>query len=220
MNGDSRLKTELDYAWGWFQHSASQRLTTFNFFLVIVGLLLVAYAQAIEHEWRLFGATLGFVGAVVSVGFLAIDFRNEVFVKRSLAALQTVESGVRITLVPPEATWVTLFKYRLWFRIVIVVIGLAFAGGLFWAAFGFATAGRAETETCRTSTVLVLHRPGFDLNLVQRSERQGEQRSSDDDRGRPDDGLSSDLHVQSIGMGDYKRVQTGRHCGKQAVGGG
>ena len=227
-------------------------MTTFNFFLVIVGLLLVAYGQAVEHGWRLFGSCLGFVGTVVSVGFLVIDVRNEVFVNRGIDALEELEKDIGVAIGERGAPsaglsealgngriarlavgWIdgpddlgkrkkraNVFKYRFWFRRVIILVGGAFAAGLLWAVLGFPTAGQSSAETCRTSTVLVLHRPGFDLNLVQRSEREGEQRGSDDDRGRPDDGLSGDLHVQSVSMGDYKRVQTGRHCGKQAVGGG
>lgn len=252
MSEDARLKIELDYAWGWFQHSASQRLTTFNFFLVIVGLLLVAYAQAVQHEWKLFGIALGIVGAIVSVGFLAIDVRNEVFVNKGIEALKTLEANLTIKPADREEPsdglndalgkgrvgawavgWVdggkdkdrkekraNVFRYRFWFRRIISVIGIAFLAGLGWAAKGFPTAGGDETETCRSSTVLVLHRPGSNLSLVQRSEREGEQRSADDDRGRPDHGLGGDLHVQSVGMGDDKRVQTGRHCGKEPVGSG
>ncbi len=220
-SGNEQSKAELDYAWAWFHHSASQRLITFNFFLVIVGLLLVAYAQTVEHEWRLFGLCLGLVGMIVSIGFLAIDFRNEMFVKRSIGALRQMERGTRIKLAPPEEEkgWVSLFKYRVWFRLVIVIIGLAFAGGLLWAALGFPAAGH-DTPTCRSSTVLVLHRPGVDLSLVRRSEHEGEQGGADDYRGGPGDGLSGYLHVQSVGMGDHQRVKARRHCGEEPVGGG
>lgn len=242
----------MDYAWGWFQHSASQRLTTFNFFLVIVGLLLVAYGQAVEHGWRLFGTCLGLVGAVVSIGFLAIDVRNEVFVNRGIDALEELEKSIGVKvgkrgepsaglnealgkgLIASLAVgWIdkpadkdkrkrraNVFKYRFWFRRVIILVGGAFGAGLLWAILGFPTTGQPSDEACRSSTVLVLHRPGYDLSLVQRSEREGEQRGGNDDRGRPNDSLSGDLHVQSIGMGNNKRVQTGRHCGEEPVGGG
>jgi hypothetical protein len=32
---EQRLETELTYAWNWFQYHAGQRLTAFNFFLVM-----------------------------------------------------------------------------------------------------------------------------------------------------------------------------------------
>ncbi|HEY4779233.1 MAG TPA: hypothetical protein VIH47_06550 [Solirubrobacterales bacterium] len=246
MTPGEELKAELDYAWNWFQYSASQRLTTFNFYLVIIGLLLVAYAQAIEHEWRLFGASISLVGAIVSVGFLAIDVRNEVFVNRGIAALEKVEDGMKVEIAKRgEASagleealgegWIAagavgwikraptnskekkranLFKYRFWFRRIIGVIGVAFVAGLMWAALGFPTAGQSDAETCRTATVMAMHRPGFDLSLVQRSEGEGQQRGGGDP-GRPNDRLGGDRHVESVGGGDNKRVEAGRHCGKR-----
>jgi hypothetical protein len=249
---NKKLQLELDYASGWFQYTASQRLTTFNFFLIVVGLLLVAFAQAIDHGWSSFGVCIASLGVIVSVGFLAIDVRNEVLVNKGLAALRQLErkleialadraldskhlkSVLRESLIGRPIAWLIFgslrrrqlqrlerfFRYRFWFRSVISTVGVISCLGLLWAAHSFPGIGSPDTVSCRSSTVLVLHRPGFDLNLVQRSERQGEQRGGNDDRGRPDDGLSGDLHVQSVGVGDYKRVQTGRHCGKQAIGGG
>jgi hypothetical protein len=244
-----KLEIELDYASGWFQYTASQRLTTFNFFLIVVGLLLVAYASAIEHQWRLFGACIGFVGTAVSLGFLIIDVRNEVLVDKGLFALRELEADLRIALADPaldskhlkdvlSQSWIgrrvsrciykrlrserreRFFKYRFWFRCVIGTVGFAFLLGLGWSAWGFPTAKHSPTVNCRNSTVLVMHRRGLDFNLVHRSEQEGDQGGSDDDRGRPGDGLGGDLHVESIGMGNHQRVQTGRHCGKQSVGGG
>jgi hypothetical protein len=166
MSENDRLKTELDYASGWFQYTASQRLTTFNFFLVVVGLLLVGYAQAISHDWRLFGACIGFIGAIISLGFLIIDIRNEVLVNKGLLALKQLEKGMRISLADPaldgahlknvlDESFIgrpiarhiykdpkspkheRLFKYRFWLRAVITVVGLGFLLGSIWAGFGF-----------------------------------------------------------------------------------
>jgi hypothetical protein len=244
--GDEGERIEFDYAWGWFQYHASQRLTAFNFFLVIVGLILVAYAQAIDRHWVVFGIGLGMLGAIVAAGFLALDVRNLELVMRGKAALKTLEleRAMRVSLIDRNGDRAELgkalltdgigdgvsrcigrwfgwfFQHRLWLRGVIFVVGVGFVAGAAWAGFGYPGTGSPDLLSCRDSTVLVLHRPGFDLNLVKRSEREGEQRGANDDRGRPNHGLSGDLHVQSVGMGDYKRVQTGRHCGKEPVGGG
>jgi len=94
-----RLQLELDYAWNWFQDSASQRLTAFNFFLVTVGLLAVAYAQGADHHWKLFGLVVGALGAIVSTGFLILDIRNEVLVNKGRTALAALESKMGIKLV-------------------------------------------------------------------------------------------------------------------------
>ncbi len=117
-----------------------------------------------------------------------------------------------------DRSW--LFRHRFWLRCIIAAVGAGFVFGAAWAGCGYPGADSSATLNCRTSKVLVLHRPGYDLSLVQRSEQERKQGGTDDDRGRPGDGLSGDLHVESVGMGDHKRVETGRHCGKEAVGGG
>lgn len=246
--GDGTERIEFDYAWGWFQYHASQRLTAFNFFLIIIGLLLVGYAQAIGHDWSGFGFGLGLLGALVAAGFLALDVRNEELVARGLRALEVLEEEMRVELsdcdlerktlsqafgkgkfgrwfgrrvdgsVGKDRSW--LFRHRFWLRCIIAAVGAGFVFGAAWAGCGYPGADSSATLNCRTSKVLVLHRPGYDLSLVQRSEQERKQGGTDDDRGRPGDGLSGDLHVESVGMGDHKRVETGRHCGKEAVGGG
>jgi hypothetical protein len=47
---DSKLlPTRMKYAWDWFQYHADQRLKAFNFFLVILGILIVAYGAAMKE---------------------------------------------------------------------------------------------------------------------------------------------------------------------------
>jgi hypothetical protein len=74
---DQRLETELTYAWNWFQYHAGQRLTAFNFFLVIVGVVAVAFTKALEQGWTVLGAVVAGLGALISIGFLFLDVRNE-----------------------------------------------------------------------------------------------------------------------------------------------
>jgi hypothetical protein len=231
---------EFDYAWGWFQYHASQRLTAFNFFLIIVGFLLVGFAQAIGNHWGAFGTGLGLLGAWVSAGFLALDVRNAELVIYGKDALAGLESGMQVsqhdakrdrTALPealgfgsagsaaaPFLRW--FFKHELWLRAIIAVVGLSFLACAGWALCGYPGIGQSEATSCRASTVLVLHRHGLDLSLVQRSEQEREQGGADHDRGRPGDGLSGDLHVESVGVGDHQRVEAGRHCGKQPVSSG
>jgi hypothetical protein len=237
---DDLTRVEFDYAWGWFQYHASQRLTAFNFFLIILGFLLVGFAQAIDKQWEAFGTCLGAIGAFVALGFLMLDIRNSELVFRGRDALKSVESKVGMDPLCDAAKarntlpagiglgpvgrglarmpW--LFKHQLWLRSIIAFAGALFAAGGIWAHSGYPGADDPTTVSCRASTVLVLDRPGLDLNLVQRSEQQRDEGGSDDDRGGPGDGLSGYSHVQSVGMGDHKRVESGRHCGEEPVGGG
>jgi len=43
------FQVKMNYAWGWFQYHADQRLKAFNFFLVILGILIVAYGAAMKE---------------------------------------------------------------------------------------------------------------------------------------------------------------------------
>lgn len=217
-DGDQKERIAFDYAWGWFQYHASQRLTAFNFFLVIVGFLLVGYAQAILNRWDAFGVGLGVIGMCISIGFLALDVRNRELVNLGKATLKTLESTIGVSLCADDAR--PFVSHRFWLRGIIAVIGAGFFAGVLWAGCGYPGASEADTFSCRASTVLVLHRRGLDIDLVQRSEQQRGQGGSDDDRGGPSDGLSGYLHVQPVGVGNDKRVKAGRHCGKEPVGGG
>jgi len=42
-------RARMTYAWAWFQYHADQRLKAFNFFLVILGILVVAYGAAMKE---------------------------------------------------------------------------------------------------------------------------------------------------------------------------
>lgn len=159
--GTSNSSVDPDFAWNWFQYHASQRLTSFNFFLVIVGLLLVGYAQAVDHSWNGFGAALGLLGALVAASFLALDVRNDELVQCGLAALARgegsagliAENTARQNL--PKAFgsgWlgrglyacaekmkaVPLLGHRFLLRSVITAVGLGFVGAAVWALLGFA----------------------------------------------------------------------------------
>lgn len=235
-------KDELEYAWGWFEYHASQRLAAFNFFLIIVGFLLVGFAQAVDHQWAAFGIGLGAIGALVAVAFLVLDVRNEELVLRGRDALKDLESGMAVslarldrerTMLPEAIAWrrdpgklsnwigpkvAGLVKHKVWFRFIIGFVGAWFLAGAVWAARGYS--GTGSDEICRESTVLVLHRPGFDLNLIQGSEHEGKEGGTDDDGGGPGDGLGGDRHVETVSVGNHQRIQTGRHCREEPVGGG
>lgn len=152
--------TDPEFAWSWFQYHASQRLTSFNFFLIIVGLLLVGYAQAIDHSWNGFGAALWLLGALVAACFLALDIRNDELVQYGLVALEDIKSsaklirenkdrarfkqacgegrvGVRVHKGIEKRRARGLLVYRVLLRSVISVVGAGFLVAAIWAACGF-----------------------------------------------------------------------------------
>jgi hypothetical protein len=149
-----------EFAWGWFQYHASQRLTSFNFFLIIVGLLLVGYAQAVDHSWNGFGVALGLLGALVSAGFLALDVRNDELVQCGLTALEKLDGSAKLieertsrSHLPAACgtgklgrgfygvagkPWAEpLLGHRFVLRCVISAVGVGFVAAAAWAFCGF-----------------------------------------------------------------------------------
>lgn len=158
-DGDAKQKEELDYAWNWFQYHASQRLTGFNFFLVLTGFLLVAYGQAVAHDWRPVGIAIGLLGTLVGTGFYALDVRNTEIVTGGSHALERIETSLEVkvatesnkranleTAVGPRgpSRWLTqrkigagFFRHRWWLRCIPAVIGAGFLLGAIWAGSSF-----------------------------------------------------------------------------------
>lgn len=165
-------KPELDYAWNWFQYHASQRLTAFNFFLVLIGFLLVTFAQAVHYDWVAVGCAIGLLGALVSFGFWALDVRNEELIQCGWSALSELEGDARLGIVAAcderthlvsalgrsplgtglfgkgmngESKRTRIFKHRTWLRLIMAAVGIAFSVAAIWAVAGFPGASRAST---------------------------------------------------------------------------
>ncbi|MEA2297979.1 MAG: hypothetical protein QOF77_915 [Solirubrobacteraceae bacterium] len=152
---DRPSEAQLTYAWSWFQYHAGQRLTAFNFFLIIVGVVAVAFAQAIDKDWEIVGVAVGALGAMIAIGFLALDVRNEELVDCGREALRALEGGTvhpsrdahrRVWL---EGTgWIGSWASRSdvrrgwishsrWLRLIELAVAVLFAGAAVWAGFGF-----------------------------------------------------------------------------------
>jgi hypothetical protein len=61
MSSEVTLKEQRDYAWSYFQLHANQRMTSFNFFVVIAALLTAGLARSLENDFKyyLVGLCLG-----------------------------------------------------------------------------------------------------------------------------------------------------------------
>jgi hypothetical protein len=156
-------EAKLNYAWAWFNYHASQRLTAFNFFLVLIGLLLVTYAQAVHNDWVAVGTAVAALGALVSVGFWALDVRNQELITCGVKALRELEDEAGLSIVPPEddrsnlasalgaspcrtglygrmvsgGRGHSLFMHRTWLRLILSAVGLMYVAGAVWAGVGF-----------------------------------------------------------------------------------
>ena len=159
----SKEQAEFDYAWNWFQYHASQRLTGFNFFLVLTGFLLVAYGQAVANDWRPVGVAVGLMGALVGIGFYALDVRNTEIVNGGCLALERIETFLEVKVASQSENRTNLrdalggcgpsgkvkhwlvgkkagqnfFSHRWWLRLIPAVVGGIFLLGAVWAGFSF-----------------------------------------------------------------------------------
>lgn len=91
---DEKARSELrTYAWNYFSLHATQRLTTFNFYLIISTLLLAGLAAAYKQEYgsRAITMVVGLLIAIVSVVFYKLDIRNRMLISNAERALRYLD---------------------------------------------------------------------------------------------------------------------------------
>ena len=81
------------HAWNYFNIHASQRMSVFNFYLVLVGLLTAGLVKTFDtgFPYPRLGCALGVVLILVSLVFWRLDQRTSFLVKLSESALITLE---------------------------------------------------------------------------------------------------------------------------------
>lgn len=152
------LDVQLRYAWDWFQYHAGQRLTAFNFFLILMGAVLVGYANAATGDSPVLGVTVAAIGLVVSAGFLAMDLRNAELVQYGRDALEDLETRYPTLpqirtgdaqrkaletamkgwwVVPSSCQGKARVTHGYWLRRIIILFGIISILGLGWAVAGF-----------------------------------------------------------------------------------
>jgi hypothetical protein len=89
----AELEHIRDYAWSWFSYHAEQRTSMFNYSLAAAALLAAGYGAVFDKS-IVVAAAIGFVGAVVMVCFVFLDFRNRRLVEHGETALMYVESAL------------------------------------------------------------------------------------------------------------------------------
>ena len=81
------------YVWNYFQSHASQRLTTFNFYIVICTVAATGYLTAMqENKMPVLGIVLGFLLSFLSFIFWKLDCRNKQMIKNAEEALMYLEN--------------------------------------------------------------------------------------------------------------------------------
>jgi hypothetical protein len=91
---DPATATEMmEHGWRYFSLHAAQRMSVFNFFVVLSGVVLAGLAATLQAERHLaaIGAALGFTLIVVAFLFWRLDSRTSSLIKNAEAALATLE---------------------------------------------------------------------------------------------------------------------------------
>jgi hypothetical protein len=92
---DSKATNEAlrKQAWDYFQMHSSQRLTTFNFYIVISSVVATALFSTFQKDYKVpaLGILLGLLLLTFSYIFWKIDLRNRQLIKGAEAALKYFE---------------------------------------------------------------------------------------------------------------------------------
>ncbi len=78
----------LEHATSWFTYHATQRMQSFNFFVVFQGALVVAAFQQGADKWKVVVASG--IGVVVAIAFFILEVRNTELVNHGRAALDKI----------------------------------------------------------------------------------------------------------------------------------
>jgi hypothetical protein len=88
---EEALKLQLDYAWKWFSYHAAQRVSMFNYFLIVTGILANAYISALKEGFPWIASAIGVMGCFISFAFFKLDYRNRCLVKMGEDVLEVLE---------------------------------------------------------------------------------------------------------------------------------
>lgn len=146
-NNDASGKEMLEHAWRYFALHAEQRISIFNFFLILSGIVVAGLAACLQLHgpFQLLGVVLGALLALVSFTFWKLDQRTSFLIKHAENAITELEqsfpiqssrliSSERIRTDENISSLSGLF--RLWtygsaFRLVFTVMGLVGVAGAF-----------------------------------------------------------------------------------------
>jgi hypothetical protein len=85
------LKIRFGFAWNWFELHAKQRMSLFNFFLLITGILVNAYVIAVIQKIGVLPLVICIVGFIQSIGFIIFDVRSRKLTKYGEDVMEKLE---------------------------------------------------------------------------------------------------------------------------------
>lgn len=88
-------KMASEHAWRYFELHAQQRITVFNFYIAITGLLAAGIGLSLQQEGKYLYlcSILGAFMIFISIIFWKLDHRVSMLIKNSETALQCIESN-------------------------------------------------------------------------------------------------------------------------------
>lgn len=120
-------KDGQEYAWNWFEYHAGQRLVTFRFFLIFLGVLVVGFSTSLKDGHAPFASAIAYFGACISFAFLVLEIRNEQLVNIGRRALMAIEALPDFHTLPPELKLLhidrerkPLLSHKCWLRVIYV----------------------------------------------------------------------------------------------------
>jgi len=144
-NQDVSGQDMLEHAWRYFALHAEQRMSVFNFFLVLSGLVAAGLAASLQRDrsFQLFGVALGFLLALISFVFWKLDQRTGFLITHAEDAIMQLErqffTVTAARLIGSErecratatsgAVITRMWTYRSAFRLAFAVMGLVGFGG-------------------------------------------------------------------------------------------
>lgn len=111
--GNAQITDLGRYAWDYFHYHAGQRLTTFNFYIIICSLVITGYITAIKDAKTVpFGIVVGLLLPLVSFVFWQLDRRNKEMIKNAEEALKSIEKNTIIPNAAEDPPVQHIFRYE------------------------------------------------------------------------------------------------------------
>lgn len=141
MTDDIKIQRTMDHAWRYFELHAQQRMTVFNYFLAISGLVSAGVGVCLQQgtKFSFLASLLGVFLIMVSFIFWKLDQRVSKMIKLAESALCQIETatGTDDILIftkdqqnSPVNGFFSVWTYGKCFRIsflTVGIVGLAFA---------------------------------------------------------------------------------------------
>jgi hypothetical protein len=99
------------YIWNYFQVHAAQRLTTFNFYILISTLITTGFLLVIK-DMSILALILSLVLILLSFVFWKLDVRNKQLIRIAEAGLKDLESKDKIADKTSEPHVLNIFSYE------------------------------------------------------------------------------------------------------------